>query len=157
MDVRVDVSELGAFFGVLARQMRAEVARAVWEAADAGAAEARNSAHFQDRSEDLRARTQARAISMEEAEIVADTPYAHFVEWGTSPHLIHARNKGTDGEERYGALRFEIGGEVLYRPYVFHPGTAADGFMARGRDRAEQVLRTGIEGALSRSVRRVAA
>lgn len=156
MDVRIDVSAVGAFLGVFARELRSEVARAVWEAADAGAAEARNSAHFQDRSGDLRGRTQARAISMEEAEIVADTPYAHFVEWGTAPHLIHAKNKGGDDEESYGVLRFEIGGEVLFRPYVFHPGTTADGFMARGRDKAAVVLRDGIESAVARAARRAA-
>jgi hypothetical protein len=53
---------------------------------------------------------------------------AHFLEWGTRPHRIEARN----GQ----ALRFMVNGQVIYRRSVNHPGTAPRPFLRHARDRA---------------------
>ena len=42
-------------------------------------------------------------------------PYAKFVEFGTRPHIISARPGRM--------LRFTVGGRVLFRKRVMHPGT----------------------------------
>ena len=50
-------------------------------------------------------------------------PYAVFVEYGTAPHMIypvHAK-----------ALRFEVGGEIVFAKSVFHPGTQAQWIIHR--------------------------
>lgn len=55
--------------------------------------------------------------------IVCDHPAVLFVLKGTQPHVIRPRRKK--------ALRFEIGGEVIFAAVVHHPGTRADDFMSR--------------------------
>lgn len=63
-------------------------------------------------------------------------PAVHFVLRGTRPHPIRPRrefsnSRTRNGKRRRAMLRFEIGGEVLYRREVFHPGTTANPFMQR--------------------------
>jgi hypothetical protein len=54
-----------------------------------------------------------------------------FLEFGTPPHDIVAKNGGM--------LRFEIAGTVFYRKMVRHPGTAERPFMQQARDHGQQV------------------
>jgi len=49
-------------------------------------------------------------------EVVVATDYASFVRDGTNPHVIEARPPRR-------ALRFEVGGQVVFRRRVNHPGT----------------------------------
>lgn len=49
-----------------------------------------------------------------------------FLEEGTDPHIITAKNAK--------ALRFEIGGKVIFRKSVHHPGTKATRFWSAGAD-----------------------
>ena len=44
----------------------------------------------------------------------AEAPYAPYLEFGTRPCIIRARNAR--------ALRFELAGEIVYARYVRHPG-----------------------------------
>ncbi|WP_326813932.1 MULTISPECIES: hypothetical protein [unclassified Streptomyces] len=55
--------------------------------------------------------------------IVCDHPAVRFVLDGTRPHVIRPR--------RAKALRFEVGGRVVYAAYVRHPGTRPNDFMGR--------------------------
>ncbi|MEZ3180814.1 hypothetical protein KYY02_19600 [Streptomyces pimonensis] len=55
--------------------------------------------------------------------IVCDHPAVHYVLNGTRPHLIRPR--------RAKALRFEVGGRVVYTKLVRHPGTRANNFLGR--------------------------
>lgn len=50
--------------------------------------------------------------------------YAQYVHDGTRAHVIRAK-------KRRGVLRFEVGGQVIYRPLVRHPGTRARPFLRR--------------------------
>ena len=60
----------------------------------------------------------------ESAMIYATAPYAAFVEDGTKPHVIEARNAK--------ALRFRgKDGQFIFRKRVNHPGTAPRKFMER--------------------------
>ena len=61
---------------------------------------------------------------------------AHFLEWGTAPHLIVAHGR---------ALRFVVNGTVLYRKWVHHPGTRERPFMREARQRGEQAAAWGAE------------
>lgn len=54
--------------------------------------------------------------------VVMNTPIGEFLEEGTRPHKIRAR--------RAKALRFEIGGRVVYARVVNHPGTKATHFLS---------------------------
>ena len=64
------------------------------------------------------------------AEIGPGVKYAIFVEMGTRPHVIRP--------VRARALRFEVGGEVVFAAYVHHPGTKPQPFV---RGTAEEVRR----------------
>lgn len=56
--------------------------------------------------------------------VTTNVSYAQFVHDGTRAHVIRAKKRG-------GVLRFEVGGRVLYRPVVRHPGTRARPFLRR--------------------------
>jgi len=64
------------------------------------------------------------------AEIGPTVPYAIFVERGTRPHIITP--------VRAHALRFEVGGEVIFARLVRHPGTKPQPFV---RETAEETAR----------------
>lgn len=53
--------------------------------------------------------------------IGSDVEYAAFVNDGTRPHIIRPRTKQ--------ALRFVIGGRVVFAKVVHHPGTRARPFL----------------------------
>jgi len=55
--------------------------------------------------------------------VISQAPYSAFVEFGTRPHMIFPR--------RARALRFEVGGQVIFARYVRHPGTRGQFFMRR--------------------------
>jgi hypothetical protein len=68
--------------------------------------------------------------------IWCDHPAVFYVLNGTRPHVITPRRefssrRGKNGRRRRAVLRFEVGGEVLYRRRVFHPGTRANPFLQR--------------------------
>jgi hypothetical protein len=62
-------------------------------------------------------------IRGDKATIRARAPYAGLVISGTPPHIIRAK----DG----GALRFQIGGQVVYAAFARHPGTKPNDFFSR--------------------------
>jgi len=47
------------------------------------------------------------------AKVGVGVYYAVYVEYGTRPHIIRAHGR---------ALRFEVGGKVVFAKYVRHPG-----------------------------------
>lgn len=55
--------------------------------------------------------------------ITCDHRAVHYVLNGTRPHLIRPR--------RARALRFEVGGDIVYTKLVRHPGTRANPFLQR--------------------------
>lgn len=55
--------------------------------------------------------------------VVVNDPVGQFLELGTRPHKIRARNAKV--------LRFEVGGRVVYARVVNHPGTKATHFLAK--------------------------
>jgi HK97 gp10 family phage protein len=54
---------------------------------------------------------------------MSQAPYAGYVEFGTQPHDIRPKNAQ--------ALRFQVGGRVIYARVVHHPGTAPAHYVAR--------------------------
>jgi hypothetical protein len=48
-----------------------------------------------------------------------------FLEFGTKPHVIEPHGE---------ALKFEVGGEVVYAKKVYHPGTKPLGFVRITQD-----------------------
>ncbi|WP_326768677.1 hypothetical protein OG978_32805 [Streptomyces sp. NBC_01591] len=55
--------------------------------------------------------------------IVCDHPATRYVLDGTRPHIIRPR--------RAQALRFQVGGRVVFAAYARHPGTRPNNFLAR--------------------------
>lgn len=56
--------------------------------------------------------------------IMSDHPATSYVLHGTRPHTIRPRKSG-------GALRFVVGGRVVYARVVHHPGTKANNFLLK--------------------------
>lgn len=63
--------------------------------------------------------------------ITCDHPAVMFVLKGTRPHIIRPRRAKSRRGNRKAALRFEVGGSVVFAPLVRHPGTRANDFMSR--------------------------
>jgi hypothetical protein len=68
---------------------------------------------------------------------------AHFLEYGTTPHIIMAKGR---------ALRFEVAGQVLYRKWVSHPGTRPRPFMREASLAGEQAIPWAAEVYLSQAI-----
>lgn len=62
-------------------------------------------------------------VEVGRGRVISQAPYSAYVEFGTRPHIIRPR--------RARALRFEIGGEVIFARYVRHPGTRGQFYMRR--------------------------
>lgn len=60
-------------------------------------------------------------VHQHDVTIGPDTPYAAFVEFGTAPHVIEAKPGKT--------LAFRVGGQMIFRRRVNHPGTRAQPFV----------------------------
>lgn len=58
-----------------------------------------------------------------EGVITCDHPAVRFVVEGTRPHIVKPR--------RAKALRFEVGGQVVFAAYARHPGTRPNNFLGR--------------------------
>jgi hypothetical protein len=63
--------------------------------------------------------------------ITCDHPAVILVLKGTRPHIIRPRRAKSRRGNRRAALRFEVGGSVVFAPLVHHPGTRANNFMLR--------------------------
>ena len=81
-----------------------------------------------------------------EGQLSANTRYAFWVENGTQPHVIRARNAK--------ALRFVQNGAVRFATEVHHPGTAPRPFMQHARDVGERSLDYGIEYLVGEAIKR---
>lgn len=98
-------------------------------------------------------------------ELVADAPYAGFVNDGTKAHWIRPkmgtrvsgplrvsqsrRARGTGPQRRYLAWQ-EPTGKWHFAREVYHPGTRAYGFMDRGAEKCEAVMLAAILAAIER-------
>lgn len=61
--------------------------------------------------------------------IGSDVSYAPMVHDGTPPHVIRPKRAYTLSRGRKPALRFTVGGRVVYARVVNHPGTKARPFL----------------------------
>lgn len=73
----------------------------------------------------------------------ATSDHAVFVDEGTKPHVIRARNAS--------ALAFPgKNGSTVFAREVNHPGTKPDGFFERGVEAAEKVLDAEVDAGIGR-------
>lgn len=114
---------------------------AVSKAATEGAEEARSAGRYQDRTGQLRAGIKARrfrtTLGSVTWEILSPALYSKFVEEGTRPHDIRPVNAQ--------ALRFVIGGRLVFASVVHHPGGRPYPFMSQGLLKAERVMTRELE------------
>lgn len=146
----LDLSPLGHALRELDDNLDDAMAGALRDAGIMVASEARTHHEFTDRTGNL-----SRNIRTEPVEgtffggdlsvqVVADTPYAKFVEDGTREHPIEAR--------RAKALRYYQNGRLMFRKRVQHPGTRPYLYLKGSLDRLfpavtarhEQALRDGF-------------
>lgn len=132
----VDLSEYRTLVGRSLDVIERRIEDAVEAAAIEGAEFARAVGRYQDRTGRLRSGITAHFISSDGRsvtwEILSPAPYSMYVEAGTRPHIIRAKNAK--------ALRFEIGGRVVFAKQVRHPGTQPYPFAGPGMQQAERTL-----------------
>lgn len=125
--VVIDTSGLDAACDALRRALPAHNVVAAVEIAAGVAATAR--VLCPSRTGELRESIQVGDASGDEdgavCEVVATAPHARPVEEGAKPHIIRAHGK---------ALRFEVGGDVIFRKSVMHPGMQGRFYMRRAAE-----------------------
>lgn len=139
--IDIDVSEVEAAFETIDRELCRRVTRAVAVAAQDGADEARrvigHTHVMRDQVHAEPANVGAREASY---DIVSPHPASSFVNDGTPPHVIEAKNAK--------ALRFEMNGELVFAKRVNHPGTQPQPFMDRAERVADRALNREIQVAV---------
>ena len=75
-----------------------------------------------------------------EAQVVADTNYASYIEKGTAPHVIVATNAAV--------LHFQLDGDDAFAASVQHPGSAAAPFMEPALDENTEDIKASVMLAL---------
>ncbi|MBA2686853.1 MAG: HK97 gp10 family phage protein [Gemmatimonadaceae bacterium] len=132
----LDLGDFRAEVEKTRRIIKLGIARGVGKAAAEGAQEAKRSGRFKNRTGALRQGIAARFLSDSggsvEWEILSPARYSKFIEEGTRPHEIRPKNAQ--------ALRFVVGGRVVFAGKVRHPGTQADPFMGQAYTKGYAVL-----------------
>ena len=150
----IDVSELRRTAARLQTRLQAACVGAVRDACEQGAAEARDTRRYKDRTGALTASIQGHLLTGTatdaEGEITAGvnspaSKYASFVDGGTKAHPITAKNKPL--------LRWQdASGHWWSKRTVQHPGTKPYGFMGSAYLKAERVLEVAADVAVARAV-----
>ena len=140
------------------RELSIAVRDGVKEACEQGAAEARATHVYKDRTGDLTKSIEGKLLVSTPGaalgEIRAKKYYASYVENGTAAHEIYPKTITTGGKGgRFGRamLRFVIGGRVIFASKVNHPGTKPHPFMGQAYQKAERVLVKNVEMGVDRA------
>lgn len=136
LEAELDLRGLEQGFRRARETLSADVASAVNTAIQEGAGEALRVRSYKDQTGRLTRSIRAYMTEVTDVSatgtIVALMPYAKFVEEGTAPHEIVAKNAV--------ALRWEDPGGVHFARVVHHPGTKPYPFMGPAYLKAERVL-----------------
>lgn len=132
----IDASKFIDDLHTLGAGVRNAAVQALKSSVDAAAEHARSTTLYHDITGTLRRKTTGESFGLE-GKLVADTPYAFWVENGTEPHEIGPVNKQ--------ALAFKWNGAKAVLRRVRHPGTSARPFMEEARNHGEMVLDYGLE------------
>lgn len=151
LDWKDNLAEVEQHLKRLDQELVRGVQQAVGEAVDAGAAEARQTHDFRNRTGGVERGIRGRVVSLTargaEGVIEATDEASSHLAYGTRAHEIRPKNAA--------ALNFSIAGRTVFAARVQHPGTKADPFMANAARRAERVLRQSILATLERIHRKI--
>jgi hypothetical protein len=138
IQIDVDVSDVLAKAEALERDIDRACALSVIDAHRAGELVARQVAPRVSGAlaESIEGRYLTFAGGTAEAVVEATAPHAEVVSKGSKPHEITALGK---------ALRFTVGGSVLLRKRVQHPGTKANPYMETVERAAQSNLNSSTE------------
>ena len=120
MTARGDSSRARHALRGLLGQMESDVREAVETGARVAELAARGTDQWKDRSGKTRKSIRAKVTKRGFGFQIRGAGASLYLEHGTAPHVISA--KGPPGPRM---LRFVIGGSVIYRRSVYHPGTKA--------------------------------
>lgn len=147
------------------RALVAGLQRAVGHTVAVATQKARSEHRWQDRTGATRASIEPSVDDTAKGasgEITAGANAARLND-GTAPHDITAGDRkvsgGRDasgrfqkGSSRPGMLRFSIGGQVMFRRSVHHPGTKPDPFLDAAADAAGEELALAVEHAIDEAL-----
>lgn len=112
--------------------LRNNAQQALADAVREAAKSARTTTLFKDGPNAVLRKSITETIGALEGEVAANAKHARYVECGTQPHEIKGKRGGT--------LRFVVGGEVIFRRRVMHPGTAPAPFMEEAAEVGQKTL-----------------
>jgi hypothetical protein len=141
--VRIDTAAARRDFAALEHAIIKAGNEAIAQAVDAAAQHARATTLFRDQSGGTRHSVEG--VAFAGSGHVSAGEAAVFLENGTMPHVIEAKNAQT--------LRFVVNGETVFRRSVQHPGTQPRPFMTDARNEGERVAEHDLEQKVTDAVR----
>lgn len=145
--VEIDTRDIEEAWAAAVAEIGLGVARGVQQGLSEGAKAAVTTGRWQDRTGRTRERTQGVVETITRNGAVGTlqslVPHASYLEEGTGPHEIRAKQGGV--------LRWESGGESRFARVVQHPGTKATGYMGAGLQKCERVILREIESSVDRA------
>lgn len=149
MSAIIDGKAFRAELNALGREIvDKETRNAMREAVKEAERVAKATSAFKDVTGMLRKNIRGTLISKTEGQLVANTPYAEFIENGSRAHEIHARNAPML------SFFWEKKGQWVEFEWVNHPGTKATKFMEAAGDWGGNVLYDALEAYTSDAIRR---
>ena len=93
--------------------------------------------------------------------IRAKAPHAHLVHDGTRPHVIRAKSRATAGRAaglftRRKAIAIPIGGRLVFRKEVRHPGARAQPFLTEAAEQGAEAVAQALRDAANAAIDEVA-
>lgn len=145
IDIHFDATAFVAWLREAGRQAEANARQTLGQGVALALAHAKATQSFHDRTGELRRSITRGQKSTWIHFLKASAPHAAYVEYGTKPHRIEAKNRR--------ALRFVQHGEIRFRRGVNHPGTKPRHFMDDAATVGARFLDWRMEDAIARAFR----
>lgn len=138
LKITLNVEECAKSLQEIEQQMQDAARSSLREAAEAAMASIRGTTQFQDRTGNLRRTTRLIEKNDRTVELRTGVPYARWVEFGTSAHVITPKTPN-------GSLRFFVKGQTVFANKVNHPGTKPRPFMEDAAIAGENALQGSVD------------
>lgn len=146
--ITVDISAIRKAHKRLLAETNTAIARAAVSAGEFAVNHVKAHPTFRPRTHNLQNSTDWRVVRIRGGRVIRirnSAKYAHAIDLGARPHKIRARRRK--------ALRFVVGGRVLFRRSVNHPGNRPYRFLYRATFAAGRILQQDLAHAMIRIAR----
>ena len=144
VDVKIDTKQFTRHIEGINGRLRENVRSALEKTVDTAEAFAKSTTLFRVRTGGLSKGFHKFFVGMQEGRLTSTAEHSSFLEEGTRPHIIRAKNVKV--------LRFVQNGAVRFAKFVRHPGTKPRPFMQQAADRTKPLFERLIGEAIQKAI-----